>query len=119
MAVHRMMVRVCGGAGLPVVAGGLVLAAAGPAGAVPTGCYVDRGVTDAAALCHSGEGLSVLEAECLGFYVPSAQSGPVFGRYSGFESKRTPVGTPMRVTCVSDSAVGVATAAFVVTVAML
>ncbi|MGK8525313.1 hypothetical protein ACRS6B_28935 [Nocardia asteroides] len=102
------------GAGLLVFVGGLVWAGAGPAAAEPTGCYVDRGVTDAAALCHAGEGKFVLDAECLGFFRPSVRSGPVFGYYSGFESQQTPVGKPMRVTCVADGAVGVATLAFVV-----
>ncbi|MGQ4619629.1 hypothetical protein [Nocardia sp. R7R-8] len=112
--MHTMMRRVGAGTVLLFLAGGLVWAGSGPAGAEPAGCYVDRGVTDAAALCHSGEGTSVLEAECLGFFLPSAGSGLVFGYYSGFQSRETPVGKPMRVTCVSDGAVGIATLAFVV-----
>ncbi|MGO4616379.1 hypothetical protein AB4305_19080 [Nocardia sp. 2YAB30] len=111
--MHTTMRRISGGGGLLVIAVGLVLTGAGPASAEPAGCFVDRGVTDAAALCHSGEGSSVLEAECLGFFVPPAQSEPVFGYYSGFESQQTPVGRAMRVTCVSDNTVGIATAAYV------
>ncbi|MEU7632304.1 hypothetical protein AB0C34_20290 [Nocardia sp. NPDC049220] len=115
--MHTMMRRLGGGGVLLILAGGLVLAPTGPATAAPTGCFVDRGLTDATALCHSGAGASVLEAECLGFFVPQAQSAPVFGRYSGFESQRTPVGGAMRVTCISDHAVGIATTAFVIPVA--
>ncbi|WP_157106965.1 hypothetical protein [Nocardia arthritidis] len=112
--MHTTIRRVGAGTVLLFLAGGLVWAGAGPAVAEPAGCYVDRGVTDAAALCHSGEGASVLEAECLGFFQPSERSGPVFGYYSGFESRQTPVGKPMRVTCVADGAVGIATLAFLV-----
>ncbi|MBF6338366.1 hypothetical protein IU450_21070 [Nocardia abscessus] len=113
--MHTMMRRVGAGTGLLFLVGGVAaLAGAGPAAAEPTGCYVDRGVTDAAALCHSGEGASVLDAECFGLFLPSVRSGPMFGYYSGFESKETPVGKPMRVTCVADGAVGIATLAFVV-----
>jgi hypothetical protein len=111
--MRTMMQRVYGVSGLLLLAGGLVFVGAGPASAAPTGCFVDRGITDAAALCHSGEGWSVLDAECLGFFVPPAQSSPVFGHYSGFESQQTPVGSAMHVTCVSDTALGVATTAFV------
>ncbi|WP_174184465.1 hypothetical protein [Nocardia barduliensis] len=112
--MHTRTRRVGAGIGLLFFGGGLVWAAAAPAAAEPTGCYVDRGVTDAAALCHSGEGASVLEAECFGLVLPSVRSGPVLGYYSGFESKETPVGKPMRVTCMADGAVGIATLAFVV-----
>ncbi|MBF6189855.1 hypothetical protein [Nocardia implantans] len=112
--MHTMKRQLGAGAVLSFLAGGLVCAGAGPAAAEPGGCYVDRGVTDAAALCHSGEGASVLEAECLGFFLPSERSTPVFGYYSGFESRQTPVGKPMRVTCVSEGAVGIATLAFIV-----
>ncbi|MBF6219527.1 hypothetical protein IU479_15575 [Nocardia abscessus] len=112
--MHTMMRRVGAGSGLLFLVGGVALAGAGPAAAEPTGCYVDRGVTDAAALCHSGEGVSVLDAECFGLLLPSVRSGPVFGYYSGFESQETPVGKPMRVTCMADGAVGIATLAFVV-----
>ncbi|MEU6189782.1 hypothetical protein [Nocardia sp. NPDC047038] len=112
--MHTMMRRVGAGTVLLFLAGGLAWLGAGSAAAEPAGCYVDRGVTDAAALCHSGEGASVLEAECLGFFLPSERSGPVFGYYSGFESRQTPVGKPMRATCVADGAVGIATLAFVV-----
>ncbi|MEU7765551.1 hypothetical protein AB0B25_10575 [Nocardia sp. NPDC049190] len=112
--MHTMMRRLSGGGGLLILAGGLVFAGSGPAAAAPTGCFVDRGLTDAAALCHGGEGASVLEAECLGFFVPQGESAPVFGRYSGFESQRTPVGRAMRVTCISDHALGIATTAFVI-----
>ncbi|MEU2038081.1 hypothetical protein [Nocardia niwae] len=111
--MHSTTRRVGVGTVLLLFASSFVWAAA-PAEAEPAGCYVDRGVTDAAALCHSGEGASVLEAECLGFFLPSERSGPVFGYYSGFESRQTPVGTPMRVTCVADGAVGIATLAFLV-----
>ncbi|MGK8489495.1 hypothetical protein [Nocardia asiatica] len=111
--MHTMMRRMGTGVGL-LLSTGVVWLGAGPAAAEPTGCYVDRGVTDAAARCHSGEGASVLEAECFGFFLPSVRSGPVFGYYSGFESQETPVGKPMRVTCVADGAVGIATLAFVV-----
>ncbi|MER7450745.1 hypothetical protein ABTW96_10705 [Nocardia beijingensis] len=112
--MHTMKRRVGAGTVVSLLAGGLVWVGAGPAAAEPEGCYVDRGVTDAAALCHSGEGASVLEAECLGFFLPSERSAPVFGYYSGFESRQTPVGKPMRATCVSEGAVGVATLAFIV-----
>ncbi|MEV6322302.1 hypothetical protein AB0M45_14070 [Nocardia sp. NPDC051787] len=113
IAVHTIMRRAGGAIGLLSLGIGFVFIGAGPAGAVPTGCYVDRGVTDAAALCHSGEGSAVLEAECLGFHVPPGHSGPVFGYYSGFESQQTNVGKPMRATCVSDGSIGIATLAFV------
>ncbi|WP_040775821.1 hypothetical protein [Nocardia pneumoniae] len=112
--MHTMMRRAGGAIGLLAFGVGFVVIGAGSAGAEPTGCYVDRGVTDAAALCHSGEGAAVLEAECLGFHVPPGHSGPVFGYYSGFESQQTNVGKPMRATCVSDDSIGVATLAFVV-----
>ncbi|WP_330232435.1 hypothetical protein OHA40_08045 [Nocardia sp. NBC_00508] len=112
--MHTMMWRVSVAIGLLPFGGGLLFAGAGAAGAMPTGCYVDRGVTDAAALCHSGEGSAVLEAECLGFFVPPGHSGLVFGHYSGFESQQTKVGKPMRATCVSDGSVGIATLAFVI-----
>ncbi|WP_454199715.1 hypothetical protein [Nocardia sp. Marseille-Q1738] len=110
--MHTIMRRAGGAIGLLSIGVGLVFIGAGPAGAVPTGCYVDRGVTDAAALCHSGEGSAVLDAECLGFHVPPG-SGPVFGYYSGFESQQTNVGKPMRATCMSDGSIGIATLAFV------
>ncbi|MGQ4596526.1 hypothetical protein [Nocardia sp. R6R-6] len=112
--MHTMMRRASGAIGVLALGGGLVFAGAASAAATPTGCYVDRGVTDAAALCHSGEGSAVLAAECLGFYLPPGQSGLVFGYYSGLESQQTTVGQPMRATCVSDGSVGIATLAFIV-----
>ncbi|WP_433662904.1 hypothetical protein ACQPW1_12625 [Nocardia sp. CA-128927] len=105
--------RIVGGGCLVVLACGLVVGRADRAAADPGGCFVDRGLTDAVALCHEGYGSSVLEVECLGISAPATPGGPIFGPYSGTDSVSTTVGQPMRASCVTSSALGITTRAFV------
>ncbi|MFI6165154.1 hypothetical protein ACIBCN_00060 [Nocardia sp. NPDC051052] len=106
------MRRIVGGGGLLVLACGLVIGSA-DAAADPGGCFVDRGLTDAVALCHEGYGSSILEVECLGISVPATPDGPIFGPYSGTDSASAAVGQSMRASCVTSTGLGITTRAFV------
>lgn len=105
--------RIIGGGCLVAFACGLVIGTAEQAAADPGGCFVDRGLTDAVALCHEGYGSSVLEVECLGISVPATPDGPVFGPYSGSASASAAVGQSMRASCVTSTGLGITTRAFV------
>ncbi|MEU7141263.1 hypothetical protein ABZ942_17550 [Nocardia sp. NPDC046473] len=105
--------RIIGGGCLVVLACGLTIGRAHPAAADPGGCFVDRGLTDAVALCHEGYGSAVLEVECLGISVPPTPDAPIFGPYSGTDSAPTAVGEPMRASCWTSTALGITTRAFV------
>ncbi|MFG1792403.1 hypothetical protein [Nocardia sp. NPDC049149] len=103
--------RIVGGGCLVVF--GCCLVTAAPAVADPGGCFIDRGVTDAVALCHEGDGTASLEVECLGISTPAGPGSPVFGPYSGTDSAPSAVGQPMRASCVADGMLGITTRAFV------
>lgn len=105
--------RFVGGGCLIVLACGTMLARADRATADPGGCYVDRGLTDAVALCHEGYGSTVLEVECLGISVPATPDSPIFGPYPGTDSPAAAVGQSMRASCVTTTALGITTRAFV------
>ncbi|GAA5068843.1 hypothetical protein [Nocardia callitridis] len=103
--------RIAAGVGLTLLAAGFALAGTATASADSGDCFVDRGVTDAAALCHSGTGRYVLSTECQGFFVPPGQVVPVYGPYRGSVSTPTPVDQPMRASCLFGGALGITTGA--------
>lgn len=102
--------RIVGGGCFVVLTCGLMI---GRAHADPGGCFVDRGLTDAVALCHEGYGSTILEVECLGISAPATPDGPIFGPYSGTDSASAAVGQSMRASCVTSTALGITTRAFV------
>ncbi|PXX60187.1 hypothetical protein DFR70_11027 [Nocardia tenerifensis] len=79
----------------------------------PGACFIDRGLTDAIALCHNGDGSSVLEVECLGISALSTPGGPILGQYPGVGSAPSVAGQPMRASCWTSSTMGITTRAFV------
>ncbi|WP_378738622.1 hypothetical protein [Nocardia brasiliensis] len=105
--------RIVGGGGLVLLACGLVIGRADTVAADPGACFIDRGVTDAVARCHEGDGTSVLEVECLGITLPATPDAQIVGPYSGTDSAPSSVGQPMRASCISSTALGINTRAFV------
>ncbi|MFI9403518.1 hypothetical protein [Nocardia sp. NPDC052316] len=108
--VRTLLRRTIGVGCLLVLTCGMVI---GTANADPGACFIDRGVTDAIARCHEGNGSSVLQVECLGMSAASSPDGPIFGPYSGTDSVPSAVGQPMRASCVTTSTLGITTRAFV------
>ncbi|QIS02445.1 hypothetical protein F5X71_09015 [Nocardia brasiliensis] len=108
-----LLKRIGGGGCLVTLASGLLIAGSGSAQGDPGACYIDQGLTDAVARCHDGDGASVLEIECVGLMTPSTPDGQIFGAYSGTDSVPSPVGQPMRASCISDDTLGFTTRAFV------
>ncbi|WP_405161732.1 hypothetical protein OG203_36265 [Nocardia sp. NBC_01499] len=111
--MRTVLRRIVGGGCLVALVGGIVIGTADPATADPGACFVDRGVTDAVALCHEGYGSSVLEVECLGISVPATPDAPIFAPYSGTDSAPAAVGQSMRASCITSSALGITTKAYV------
>ncbi|WP_194837511.1 hypothetical protein [Nocardia sp. XZ_19_369] len=111
--VRTLLRRTIGVGCLLVLTCGLVIGNANAAAADPGACFIDRGVTDAIARCHEGYGSSVLQVECVGISAASSPDGPIFGPYSGTDSVPSAVGQPMRASCMTSSALGITTRAFV------
>lgn len=101
--------RVVAGGCLAGLAAGIGSVGTGSAQAEPSNCIVEQGLTNAATVCHGGDGTASIGAECMGFYIPPAQVIPIFGPYLSPRSPEVPVGTGTRASCLSQRSIGIVT----------